>query len=152
MIPSAHMQAYTHDHNQVFSHISIDEGLSANHVKAILRDKDGFIWIGTTNGLNRYDGATVKKYTCFDAVKQKGNNNIGVLHEDTEGNIWIGTDRGVYMYKPETDRISYVDAWDSLADGFLNWVQDIVGDDKGNMWVLIPDMGIFRTSAGGVNR
>lgn len=152
MIPSAHMQAYTYDHNQVFSHISIDEGLSANHVKAILRDKDGFIWIGTTNGLNRYDGATVKKYTCFDALKQKGNNNIGVLHEDTEGNIWIGTDRGVYMYKPETDRISYVDAWDSLADGFLNWVQDIVGDDKGNMWVLIPDMGIFRTSAGGVNR
>ena len=152
MIPSAHMQAYTHDHNQVFSHISIDEGLSANHVKAILRDKDGFIWIGTTNGLNRYDGATVKKYTCFDTVKQKGNNNIGALYEDIEGNIWIGTDRGVYIYKPDTDRISYVDAWDSLADGFLNWVQDIVGDGKGNIWVLIPDMGIFRTSAGGVNR
>ncbi len=46
--------------DQIFSHLSIAEGLSANHVKAIVRDRDGFLWIGTTNGLNRYDGASVK--------------------------------------------------------------------------------------------
>ena len=138
--------------DQVFSHLSIDEGLSANHVKAILRDKDGFLWIGTTNGLNRYDGASVKRYTCYDSEKKKGNNNIGSLYEDLDGNIWIGTDRGVYKYYPKSDKISYVDVWDNLNDGFLNWVQDIVGDKKGNIWVLIPDMGIFRTSSGGVNK
>ncbi len=138
--------------DQIFSHLSIDEGLSANHVKAIIRDKDGFLWIGTTNGLNRYDGASVKKYVCYDAVRQKGNNNIGALYEDPDGQIWIGTDRGVYVYNPKTDDISYVDKWDGLTNGFLNWVQDIEGDFKGNVWVLIPDMGIFRTSSEGVSR
>ncbi len=143
---------YTQDCDQIFSHLSIDEGLSANHVKAILRDKDGFLWIGTTNGLNRYDGASVKRYTCYDEDKRKGNNNIGALYEDTEGKIWIGTDRGVYVYNPKTDKISYADNWDKLSGDFMNWVQAIEGDKKGNLWVLIPDMGIFRTSADGVNR
>ncbi len=138
--------------DQIFSHLSIDEGLSANHVKAILRDKDGFLWVGTTNGLNRYDGASVKRYTCYDTVKNKGNNNIGALYEDTDGYIWIGTDRGVYVYNPETDKISYSDNWDKLTNNFMNWVQDIVGDKKGNLWVLIPDMGIFRTSPEGVSK
>lgn len=138
--------------DQIFSHLSIDEGLSANHVKAILRDKDGFLWIGTTNGLNRYDGASVKRYTCYDENKQKGNNNIGALYEDSDGNIWIGTDRGVYLYNPETDAISYVDKWDSLTNNFMNWVQDIEGDTKGNIWVLIPDMGIFRASSEGISK
>ncbi|MDE6577630.1 MAG: response regulator [Muribaculaceae bacterium] len=138
--------------SQIFSHLSIDEGLSANHVKAILRDRNGFLWIGTTNGLNRYDGMYIKKYVCQDVEKNRGNNNIGKLYEDGAGNVWIGTDRGVYIYSPKTDKISYVDIWDNLGDGFMNWVQDIEGDDKGNIWVLIPDMGIFRSSTGGVNK
>ena len=136
---------------RVFSHISIDEGLSANHVKAVMRDRNGFLWIGTTNGLNRYDGSLVKRYSCHDSERNKGNNNIGYLYEDSKGTIWIGTDRGVYYYTPETEIISYADYWDDLAGGALNWVQDIEGDDKGNIWVLIPDQGIFRTSANGVN-
>ncbi len=138
--------------SQIFSHLSIDEGLSANHVKSLLRDRNGFLWIGTTNGLNRYDGVHIKKYECRDMVKDRGNNNIGKLYEDEAGNIWIGTDRGVYVYTPQTDMISYVDKWDKLGDGFMNWVQDIVGDGKGNIWVLIPDMGIFRDSPEGVSK
>lgn len=88
------MEMQAQECDQIFSHLSIDEGLSANHVKAILRDKDGFLWIGTTNGLNRYDGASVKRYICYDHEKQRGNNNIGALYEAPDGIIWIGTDRG----------------------------------------------------------
>lgn len=146
------LNGWAKDCDHVFSHLSIDEGLSANHVKAILCDRDGFMWIGTTNGLNRYDGGSVKQYVCYDAELQKGNNNIGALYEDADGVIWIGTDRGVYKYDRQTDRISYADMWDSLNDGFLNWVQDIIGDEKGNLWVLIPDSGLFRKSPGGVSR
>ncbi len=146
------MEGNAQECDQIFSHLSIDEGLSANHVKAILRDKDGFLWIGTSNGLNRYDGASLKRYACYDAEKQKGNNNIGALYESPDGLIWIGTDRGVYKYNPETDIISYADNWDKITNNFMNWVQDIDGDKKGNIWVLIPDMGIFRTSADGVNK
>ncbi|MDE6299807.1 MAG: response regulator [Muribaculaceae bacterium] len=123
--------------------MGIDEGLSASHVKALLRTADGFVWIGTSNGLNRYDGANVKHYLCFDKEKNRGNNNIGDLYEDSQGIIWIGTDRGVYRYIPAKDRIEYSDGFDKIA-GDLNWVQSIDGDSKGNIWVLVPDQGIFR--------
>ena len=128
-----------------FAHLTIDDGLSANHVKSILRDKDGFVWIGTVNGLNRFDGVNIRKYHCFDKILQKGNDNIGVLFESNDGIIWIGTDRGVYTYNPKKDQISYIDIWDKDTGG-LNWVQRINGDTKGNIWVLVPDQGIFRKS------
>ena len=128
-----------------FGRLTIDDGLSANHVKALLRGKDGFVWIGTVNGLNRFDGVNIKKYHCFDKNMQKGNDNIGVLFESNDGIIWIGTDRGVYTYAPKKDEISYVDIWDKETGG-LNWVQRINGDTKGNIWVLVPDQGIFRKS------
>ncbi|MDE6795526.1 MAG: response regulator [Muribaculaceae bacterium] len=134
-----------------FAHLGIDDGLNANHVKAIIRSKEGFVWIGTVNGLNRFDGANIRSYTCYDQVKEKGNNNIGALYEADDGVIWIGTDRGVYTYLPESDGISYVDIWDEDTGG-LNWVQSIEGDAKGNIWVLVPDQGIFRKTSEGGNR
>ena len=137
------MEATSFDYS--FAHLTIDDGLSANHVKALLRGKDGFVWIGTVNGLNRFDGVNIKKYHCFDNDRQIGNDNIGMLYEDKDGIIWIGTDRGVYSYNPKEDKISYIDIWDKETGG-LNWVQRINGDSKGNIWVLVPDQGIFRKS------
>ena len=140
------MEASSFDYS--FAHLTIDDGLSANHVKALLRGKDGFVWIGTVNGLNRFDGVNIKKYHCFDNDRQIGNDNIGMLYEDRDGIIWIGTDRGVYTYNPKEDNISYIDIWDKETGG-LNWVQRINGDSKGNIWVLVPDQGIFRKSEEG---
>lgn len=126
-----------------FRHIDSSDGLSANNVKCILHDSLGFMWFGTKNGLNRYDGSTLRVYECYDQELNRGNNNIGALYEDEDSTLWIGTDRGIYRYDPHADRISFVDL--TPDDGVMpnNWVQAIVGDRKGSVWALLPDEGVY---------
>ncbi len=78
--------------------ISISNGLAHNGVTTILEDSKGYIWIGTYDGLNRYDGydfAVFKNSVDNDLLV---NNRIRTLAEDKKGNIWIGTDEGISIY------------------------------------------------------
>ena len=141
-------QAYGGQHN--FRHLDSNDGLSANNVKCIVRDRLGFMWFGTKNGLNRYDGSKIKVYNCYDEALGRGNNNIGALYEDENSMLWIGTDRGIYRYDPHADIISHVEstADDGVEAG--NWVQRITGDRKGTIWAALPNQGIFRYRDGKV--
>lgn len=134
--------------NYSFNHIDSNEGLSSSCVKTIYQDSYGFMWFGTKNGLNRYDGRALVRYNCYDYDKQRGNNNIGALYETPDGRMWVGTDRGVYIYDRDLDKFDYLDA--KSPDGVSpdDWVQDIVGDNQGNVWVLIPNQGVFRFNDG----
>ncbi len=120
------------------------DGLSANNVKSIVRDHQGFMWFGTKNGLNRYDGSSIKVYNCYDNALKVGNNNIGSLYVDEDGVMWIGTDRGIYHYYPESDVIKFVDIESDKGSRPGNWVQRVTGDGRGNVWAVLPDEGIFR--------
>ncbi|MDP4117335.1 MAG: two-component regulator propeller domain-containing protein, partial [Bacteroidota bacterium] len=83
----------------IFRHLTTDNGLSNNHVTSILKDKFGFLWIGTESGLNRYDGYGFKVYTVhphdFNSLLT---NDIGGLSEDGLGNIWIYVGFGYMVY------------------------------------------------------
>lgn len=84
--------------------LTVDNGLSHNEVTAIVQDKDGFIWIGTRGGLNRYDGYQFK---IFNQIPGDSNSlvnpSIESLFVDSKGNIWIGTKSGgVSKYNPVT--------------------------------------------------
>ena len=83
-----------------FIHINGVNGLSNSHVKSIIQDSYGFIWLGTRNGLNRYDGVSMQVYPCFDEVSGHGNQVISALYEDDRRQLWVGTDNGVY--RPES--------------------------------------------------
>lgn len=132
------------DRNYSFLHIDSHNGLSANNVKAIARDPLGFIWLGTKNGLNRYDGHDIKLYNCYDPATKRGNNNIGALYFSPDSILWVGTDRGIVSYDSHTDRFRFMDGKASDGTGAHNWVQRITGDKEGNIWALLPDLGIFR--------
>ncbi len=80
-----------------FTRVNGENGLSESNVKAILQDSYGFMWFGTKNGLNRYDGTSILQFDCDDLEEGTGNHNIGALFEDKERNLWVGTDRGVYI-------------------------------------------------------
>ena len=76
--------------NQIqFKHLNIDKGLSNSRVTAIVQDSLGFIWIGTKNGLNRYDGASFKVFNQKNS--SISSDDISALKIDGQGKLWIGT-------------------------------------------------------------
>ncbi len=129
--------------NYSFSHIDPSDGLSSSCVKTILQDSYGFMWFGTKNGLNRYDGHSIRRYNCYDAVQGRGNNNIGALYEDKDHRLWVGTDRGIYIYDPVRETFEYLGLTSKDGHAPSDWVQDIICDGDGNVWMLVPNCGVF---------
>ena len=84
-----------------FEHITAKEGLSSNVANCITEDQQGFIWIGTINGLNRYDGYRFKHYYHHNTdTNSLVNNNVQRLYCDTKGRLWMSTDDGVSCFLP----------------------------------------------------
>jgi signal transduction histidine kinase/ligand-binding sensor domain-containing protein/DNA-binding response OmpR family regulator len=88
-----------------FKHLGVKDGLSSNNVLCVLQDQKGFLWFGTANGLNRYDGYSFKTYQHDDNDSLSlSNNYIRVLAIDQKGRIWIGTNNGLNCLDPVTDK------------------------------------------------
>lgn len=86
-----------------FSHIDVNNGLSENWIKCIYKDSKGFIWFGTNNGLNRFDGY---KFEIFQKSNSDStaiaDNDINAITEDKEGNLWVGTGKGINVLNCKT--------------------------------------------------
>ena len=115
--------------NLYFTHIGVEDGLSQNTVCCILQDHLGFIWLGTKDGLTRYDGYRFRvfKHDAADSMSI-GNNFIRVLHEDSDGRIWIGTNVGVYIYNPKTENFRKFDVATERGDVISREVSSIKCD------------------------
>ncbi|HTF04344.1 MAG TPA: two-component regulator propeller domain-containing protein, partial [Bacteroidia bacterium] len=88
-----------------FSHLDQKQGLSQNTATAFLQDRDGFIWVGTQDGLNRYDGYAFTVYrTVPNDTNSLCDNFILSLAEDNDGTIWIGTRNGLCAYRKSSDK------------------------------------------------
>ena len=84
-----------------FRHLSVKDGLSNNNVLCAFQDQKGFLWFGTTNGLNRYDGYSFKVYQNVVSDSTSLNDNrIRTMAEDNQGRIWIGTNNGLNCFDP----------------------------------------------------
>jgi len=86
--------------------ISGTEGLSQNTIKSIIQDRNGFIWVGTYNGINKYDGYSMVHYKFLNDVNSLSSNIIISLFEDKDGYIWAGTtNAGLNRIDPRTGKI-----------------------------------------------
>ncbi|TKB95732.1 hybrid sensor histidine kinase/response regulator transcription factor [Pedobacter cryophilus] len=106
-------QAYCQNNEINFTSITSRSGLSSNTINVIAKDKYGFLWFGTEDGLNKYDG------TNFTVYRHKQNdktslpvNAVSALYEDKKGNLWIGTDGGS------------LSVYDRKKDCFINFLND----------------------------
>lgn len=129
-----------------FEHIGAEQGLSHNSGLCIIQDHRGFIWVGTQNGLNRYDGYTFKKYfhNPNDSTSLS-DSYINSLYEDSEGTIWVGTNKGgLNRYDRFRDKFTcyrnHPEDPHSLGEGA---VYAIAEDVEGNLWVGINPAGLY---------
>ncbi len=127
-----------------FMHINGKDGLSHNNVKSIIQDSYGFMWFGTRNKLNRYDGTSIKIFDCSDPTTHKRNNNISALFENSDHKIWIGTDNGVFIFDPITEIFHSFDTKTSDNKTITQWIADIRKDDNNNIWIVVPNQGVFK--------
>ncbi len=140
-----------------FTHFTEKEGLSDNNVQCILRDQQGYLWVGTANGLNRYDGYTFRQYLPDTRQSQRtvSNENINDIKQDSEGYIWIATANGLNRYDPRTETFK---VWKNTgrSDGSLpnSLVWNIFIDAKNQLWLACdnrdlcrfdPKTGVFKT-------
>ena len=123
-----------------FRHFSVEDGLSSNSVRALMQDKYGFLWIGTDEGLNRYDGTTVKLYR----LKDRGANEAISSLYSTLNKIWIGTDEGIYIYDYETEDIMPFVLATSQNIHIETNTNHIVEDKDKNLWFTTVGQGIFK--------
>lgn len=123
----------------LFKTLSVDDGLSQNTVWAIMQDRNDKIWIGTSDGLNRYDGYSFTTYyhTSDDSLAI-GNNDIRSLCTDAEGTIWIGTLVGLSRYHIETDNFA-----NYSLQGIPIQVIDIVDMPQENKLFLATNNGLI---------
>jgi ligand-binding sensor domain-containing protein len=88
-------QRYSNFH---FRKLQVEDGLSENTIYCIVQDRQGFMWFGTKDGLNRYDGNSFKNYHYQPEKKQSlGNNFVRSIAEKSPSHLYIGTDDGLYI-------------------------------------------------------
>ena len=135
-----------------FQHLSAEDGLSDSRVQCILKDSRGFIWIGTADGLNRYDGSSIKIYR-HDAsdLSSLANSTVGVLFEDSRKRLWVGGWRagGLALYDRERDRFKRY-PWEGGPHGVSNpGVNAMVEDGEGRLWLGTPKtLDLFEPETG----
>jgi ligand-binding sensor domain-containing protein/signal transduction histidine kinase/DNA-binding response OmpR family regulator len=120
-----------------FQHYTADQGLSQNMIDCILQDSKGFMWFGTWNGLNRFDGYS---FTVFKQEPENkntiSNNFIYALCEDKFGNIWIGTGGGLNIFVHEADKfIEYKNKPGDHQKIISNRINAIISDRHGDIWI-----------------
>lgn len=146
-----------------FKHLGIEEGLSQSTVTSIIQDQKGYLWFGTANGLNRYDGYTFKVFTNnpLDSTTIS-DNGTRALYEDKYGYIWIGTIEGILnRYDRKSGTFDKIDLTkdvqtetkpgDSdynfpvpLSRNNRNTITCITEDKKNNIWIGTWGNGLFQ--------
>lgn len=122
----------------VFRHLKVENGLSNNNVKTILKDCEGFLWIGTANGLNRYDGYNFKVYQPKEKdIHSLLSNDIWNLQEDGLGNLWIGSEARYCIYDRDKDNfITDIPSYLLKIGIQINGTYKVHVDKRHNLWVL----------------
>ena len=133
-----------------FKHLEVSDGLSNNSVNTICKDRDGFMWFGTTTGLNRYDGYTFKIYQ--HAENDPGSlpdNYITDIVEMPDGQFWVNTGRGYVLFDKEQD------CFITDVTGFMKNLESggvpeqVFVDREGNTCLSVAGEGCYRYKEGG---
>lgn len=127
-----------------FVKYQVENGLSHNTVWCVMQDSYDFMWFGTSDGLNCFDGKNFRIFRSNSQDKSSiGNNFIQSLYEDEQHDIWVGTNRGLYLFDRKSESFSYFNQ--KTEDGVLisSNVSKIIKSNSGTIWIATLGQGIF---------
>ena len=133
----------------MIQHYSIKDGMSQNTVMAIMQDKQGFMWFGTWDGLNRFDGYVFETFKAMNnGMEAHVNNRVDLIYEDEAEQIWWTTYDGHYYRLDATRTITTEQPYDSLPEGMLAKMSEADKntkvDSRGIIWQADDTYGILR--------
>lgn len=131
-IPNFHFRKY-----------QVDQGLSENTVTTIMQDKKGFLWLGTKDGLNKFDGNTFKIYRSQEAPNTLGNNFIKSILEGKNNEMYIGTDEGLYIMDLIHETFERLEKRMNVEDKIITSVTSLLLDNEGNVWITTMTEGVY---------
>jgi len=125
--------------------LTITEGLAHNGVTSILEDSKGFLWFGTYEGINRYDGYELQTFKNKIDNSLLTSNRVRSLNEDKHGNIWIGTDEGLTIYKYSLEQFDKFSSSKLNEAGFnRSIIRDIVISEENDFVICFTqNNGVF---------
>ncbi|MDQ3192374.1 MAG: SpoIIE family protein phosphatase [Bacteroidota bacterium] len=138
-----------------FKTISLLQGLSQSTVNCIIEDRQGFIWIGTQDGLNRYDGQGFKLYKHQASnINSLSDNFIQSLYEDSQGIIWIGTyGGGLNRLNPVTDKFTHYKYSENNSSSISNNTIMSIAGNSDYLWVgTVSGLNRFNSKTGEFKR
>lgn len=138
------------DENIGFRNITVEQGLTSNAVLCILQDRKGFMWFGTDEGLNKYDGYNVKQYQHDSSnTNSLSSNFIYSICEDKSGMIWIGTAKGLDKFDSRTEKFYHYKAVRGSANNLsFNFINTIYADKTGTIWIGAQEGGLIKFNPG----
>jgi len=147
----------------IFKQFTDADGLSQSTIFAMIQDQQGYLWLGTIDGLNRYDGYQFRVYVNDPSdITSISDNFISALYEDSEGIIWVGTVNGYFnrfnrktevfkrfyvndfftsMKNPDTNFYEYPLAF---SRNQINTITSITEDNEGFLWIGTWGNGIIK--------
>lgn len=133
---------------QEFQRMTWEDGLSSNTILSMVQDRYGFVWIGTNNGLNRFDGTRIKPlFHDPQDDRTLPHYRIDALFESSNGTLWIGTHAGLARYDRQSEHFQRFDI-PALRAGEGLIVHHITEDQAGDLWLSTWESGLIRFSPG----
>ncbi|MDO5971758.1 two-component regulator propeller domain-containing protein [Flavivirga aquimarina] len=133
--------------NFKFENLDTADGLSSSTCLEIFQDKEGFLWFGTIDGINKYNGYEFEIYrSVLNDTTSISNNRINTIEEDKEGNLWIGTSNGLNFFNKKTNSFVRVNLYKqiSLSNNPRKIINDLFYDEDDNtLWVATKN-GIIK--------
>ena len=127
-----------------FRRLNTREGLSNSMVNCIYRDSQGYVWLGTGYGLNRYDGYRIRTYFSYDKdTTTLRNNRVDEIQESYGGRLWLKQGMNYTLYDPVTEKVDRTPGRWLASQGIKGGVEHLHLDSKKNYWIKTYEDGFY---------
>jgi signal transduction histidine kinase/ligand-binding sensor domain-containing protein/DNA-binding response OmpR family regulator len=130
-----------------FENLDTADGLSSSTILEIFQDKEGFLWFGTIDGLNKYNGYEFEVYrSVLNDPTSISNNRINAIDQDNNGNLWIGTNNGLNLFNKKNNSFVHVNLSNkiSLLNNYRQIINDLLYDDINNTLWVATNSGVVK--------